>query len=71
MKKTYISPDTLLIDLETERILLPATLKVGDEEVGIQYSKQIDILEDETDNNEEIAAPIKDVWTDEEKQIGR
>lgn len=52
MKKTYISPQIVLLLLNNERILLPATMKVGDDEVNIQYSKQNDLFEEELENDE-------------------
>ena len=52
MKKTYISPQIILLLLNNERILLPATMKVGNDEVDIQYSKQNDLFEEEPENDE-------------------
>lgn len=52
MKKTYISPQIVLLLLNNERILLPGTVKVGDEEVDVQYSKQNDLFEEEPENDE-------------------
>ena len=54
MKKTYISPQIVLLLLNNERILLPATVKVGgdEEEVNVQYSKQNDLFEEEPENDE-------------------
>ena len=54
MKKTYISPQIVLLLLNNERILLPATVKVGgdEDEVDVQYSKQNDLFEEEPENDE-------------------
>ena len=52
MKKTYISPQIVLLLLNNERILLPGTVKVGDDEVDVQYSKQNDLFEEEPENDE-------------------
>lgn len=54
MKKTYISPQIVLLLLNNERILLPGTVKVGDEEVDVQYSKQNDLFEEEPENDEDL-----------------
>lgn len=54
MKKTYISPQIILLLLNNERILLPATMKVGDDPVDIQYSKQNDLFEEEPENDEDL-----------------
>ena len=66
MKKTYISPQIVLLLLNNERILLPATMKVGDDPVEIQYSKQNDLYEEEPATDEDLNSEglSRNIWED-------
>lgn len=68
MKKTYISPQIVLLLLNNERILLPATMKVGgdEEEVDVQYSKQNDLYEEEPATDEDLNSEglSRNIWED-------
>lgn len=68
MKKEYVTPTVVVLSVQLGKMLIPSLNVDDDEIVDDQGAKSYDLL---TDDDEEIAAPIKDVWTDEEKQIGR